>query len=164
MFGLAVNVVSQVLGIRASLPLLKSIVFGFVLGFAALCMVHGGLYFGAPTTFQGREFLATLVTNTLIYSALAYCYFHFLNLGETARRIRILRELHDAKGGLTMEEVLLRYNSKNMVAMRLGRLLSSGQVRLVNNRYVIKSPLLLMSAKIIAFLKLIILGRNLGEG
>ena len=37
---------------------------------------------------------------------LGYCYFHFVNLGETARRVRIVRELwqsEDNRVGLTVK-------------------------------------------------------------
>lgn len=162
-FGLAANVCSQVLSFRyAGLPLFKSIVLGFTLGFATLLVIQGGLYVLAPTA-SPQELPAMIVTNALIYGSLGYGYFHFLNLGETARRVRILWELYDARDGLAMEEILSRYNAKNMVALRLGRLLNNGQVSFAQGRYFIKSPLLLMSAKIMALLKLVIIGKKLGE-
>ena len=44
-FGLMVNVFTQVLSVRyvTSLSLLKSIVFGFLFGFAVIFVIQGGL-------------------------------------------------------------------------------------------------------------------------
>ena len=160
-FCLATNVLIQVLSFRyiRGMSLLKSIVLGFVLGFATLFAMHGARYRDTPG-LSVVEFFDVFIVDFITYSSLGYCYFHFLNLGETARRIRILRELYDAKDGLTMDEILRKYNSRNMVELRLGRLIGSGQVSITNNRYHIKSTFLLMTAKLITLMKLVILGKR----
>lgn len=152
---LAVNVLIQIIWFRlvSAASLLISILSGFVVGLLALLAIHIAL----P---QGETF-ARLTTNLVIYSALGYCYFHFLNLGETARRIRILRELYETKDGLTLDEILVKYNSKRMVELRLERLLKSGQVLLANGRYYIKSSFLLTAARGISFMKLVVLGKSI---
>ena len=98
--------------------------------------------------------------NFIIYASLGYCYFHFINLGETARRIRILREIYDSKDGLTMEEILQKYNSKEIVDKRIGRLINNGQVLYKNGRYYIGNPTMLIITKIIVAMKLLLLGRR----
>jgi hypothetical protein len=94
------------------------------------------------------------------YSALGYCYFHFVNLGETARRIRLLRELSESKNGLSVNEILERYNAKEIIENRLNRLLKSGQVVYKNNRYYIGKPVMLFMSKMILFAKRFILGKS----
>jgi len=98
--------------------------------------------------------------NIIIYSSLGYCYFHFINLGETARRIRILRELYESNGGLTLDKILKRYNAEAMVELRLQRLISSGQIILKDGRLHVGKPVLSFISKIIILMKLILLGRK----
>ena len=92
--------------------------------------------------------------------SLEYCYFNFINLGETARRIRILRELYDSKKGLSMAEILERYNAKNIVEKRLSRLINHGQIIDKNDKYYIGNPIMLLIARIIVTMKLILLGKK----
>jgi len=81
-------------------------------------------------------------------------------MGETARRIRLLRELYGAADGLTKEEILKRYNAKEIVNLRVSRLLKSGQIVLSEGRYYIKNPLMAFISKLIYFLKFIVLGKQ----
>jgi hypothetical protein len=162
--GLTVNVVSQVLAARymRQSGLLKSVFIGFASGVCGLLFLEwlccpGACFFSAENIFS---VFASIIT----YSALGYGYFHFVNLGETARRIRILRELADSENGLSVKEILLRYNAKNMIEARLGRLIRSGQIRYENNSYYIGKPFVLWMAKITAVLKFIILGRKSKSG
>jgi len=134
--------------------LLKSLFSGFAVGLLSLLFVQ--LF----TAFLNIAFLPNLIVNIVIYSSLGYCYFHFINLGETARRIRILRELYDSNGGLTLEEILKRYNAKKMVELRLQRLLNNGQVILKGGMLYNGKPIMLLISKTIILLKLIILGEK----
>lgn len=152
--GLGVNVLCQVACFRLvpRLGLLKSIVIGFAVGMigtaAADALVGAGLV------------AAGLLTNIIIYAALGYCYFHFVNLGETARRIRVLRELHEAEDGLTLTDLLARYGADQIVSARLARLLASGQIVLRDGRYFIGRRTVLLMARSIVALKGLVLGRR----
>ena len=53
--------------------------------------------------------------NLMTYSLFWLCYFAFINTGVSALRIRMLRELYDSPDGLTMDEILIRYNSKEII-------------------------------------------------
>jgi hypothetical protein len=86
--------------------LLVSLLLGLLGGLLSLAVFETYVYFAAAV----RSLPATL-TNVVIYFALSYCYFHFVNLGETARRIRMLRELYASHEGLTVGEILDRYNA-----------------------------------------------------
>lgn len=151
--GLAANVISQVC-ISRYIPrfgLLKSILVGFIFGMCILLFL----------SLSGN--ISSLLVNGITYSALGYGYFHFINLGETARRIRILRELYDSKEGLSMAEILERYNAKEIIEKRINRLINSGQIIYRNGRYYIGKPTMLLIARIIATMKLIVLGREVKQ-
>ena len=151
----SINVATQILCIRFAMKgLLKSLLSGFAIGLLSLLLVQ------LISAFLGKTFLPNLTVNIIIYSSLGYCYFHFINLGETARRIRILRELYDSDGGLTLDVILKRYNAKKMVELRLQRLLSNGQVILKDGRLYNGKPVLLLMSKTILLMKLIILGKK----
>ena len=119
--GLLLNAFVQVAGVRfiARLSLLKSLYLGFIAGFGVVIIIEFACFWD-PTSWAKDSF-PYLVANLIIYSSLAYNYFHFVNMGETARRIRIIRELYESKGGLTMEEILERYNAKDMVRKRMDK-------------------------------------------
>jgi len=120
-------------------------------------MFEGWRFFNVA--FQGPDFWGYLICNALIYACLSYNYFHFVNLGETARRIRIIREIYDSPNGLTKEEILQRYNAREILGLRMGRLLSKGQIHLKEGRYFINNPTMLAISNIIIFLKKAILGK-----
>lgn len=145
-FGLSVNAAVQVAISRAGVPLLRSIFTGFAAGLVPL------FYFSGLT--------ARLPADLLCYGAFGYCYFHFINLGETARRIRLVRELYESPGGLSEAELLQRYNSREILAVRMARLLGSGQLVSRGGRYFTGKPAVLLMAKTITFLKLVIIGKK----
>jgi len=115
------------------------------------------VFFSLPISTQ--NVISGFVTNLLIYAALGYCYFHFINLGETARRIRILRELYEAPEGLSQEEILERYNAKHIVDMRTHRLIHNSQIVERDGRYYIGNPVMFFIARSITMLKFFILRR-----
>ena len=158
--GLAVNVLVQILSFRwiLSRGLLKSVFLGFGVG---MLYVLGSEYFifTQSTGKSMSDFLPNVMANILTCGVLGYCYFHFINLGETGRRIRIVRELLSADG-LTLEELLQRYNTSDMVEIRLARLLNSGQIVERNGMLFIKSQFLLRASRIMVLMKKIVLGKT----
>ncbi|WP_333655746.1 hypothetical protein [Dissulfurispira sp.] len=152
--GLAINVASQIISFRffQHIGLLKSIFAAFIVGFFATAFL---------TLYNSlSDLTAILIVNLIIYSALGYCYFHFINLGETARRIRILREIYDSGSGLSMNEILERYNAKEITEKRLNRLINNKQITYKNGKYFIASPVMLAMARIMVFMKLVLLGKR----
>lgn len=156
----SVNVISQVCIFRylSRLRLLKSVLIAFALGGCILAFIES--YYITQSSFSLVGASPSMLTNIIIYSSLGYCYFHFINLGETARRIRILRELYDSKGGLSMEEILAHYSTKEMIERRIERLLSNGQINIKNEKYYIKSLIMLFIAKIIIAMKMGLLNKT----
>ncbi len=144
---LAANIFIQI-AVFKFLPgtgLLKSVFFGFGCGLLALFLLNPGI---------------TLVNNLLIYALLGYCYFHFVNMGETARRIRILAELGEVPGGLSLREILERYNARDIIDRRLARLVNNGQVKCENGRYYIGNPTVVTMARLTAAAKRAIFGKK----
>jgi len=158
--GLFVNTLVQILAYRLikSVSLLKTVVLGFVIGFATVMACGMAWYQTAMPDVM--ELMGQSALNLLTYVALGYCYFHFINLGETARRIRILRELRESKDGLTLEEILERYNALEIIKARLQRMQNNKQIVLRLERYFIAKPSLLYIAKTIALLKWVLLNRQ----
>ena len=158
--GLMINILVQVLCLRfiQRLGLLKSVFLGFFAGFLSVFIIESYILFTRNISFI--DFFMYLIVNSVAYASFGYCYFHFINLGETARRIRILREIYDSKDGLSMEDILQRYNAKEIVEKRIGRLLNNGQVLFKNGKYYIGNPTLLMMSRIIVAMKLMLIGKR----
>lgn len=146
--GLAINIFFQVLIFRifSKVGLLRSLFLGFICG----CLVVSGTGFGSK-----------LIINMFIYMLLGYCYFHFVNMVKTARRIRILTELKNAPGGLSLAQILEHYNSKDVIERRLSRLIDHGQITVRNERYYIGNSSMLIIAKILEVARIIVFGARL---
>lgn len=69
-----------------------------------------------------------VLPNVITFLFLIYCYFHFFNLGETGRRIRILLELAQSPEGLTEAEILARYDGNEILSRRIDRVKMAGQL------------------------------------
>jgi hypothetical protein len=96
--------------------------------------------------------------NVLIYLAFCYVYFHWNNMGETARRVRLLRELHDAPQGLTAAELQTRYPAQEIVEHRLRRLIEARQIAERDSRLFLTSTAVLRSARLVGLAKWLIVG------
>lgn len=157
LIGLAISVISQVLALRFLkwLGVLRSFFAGFICGFLSILFMQGYYLFIKK---DASVYLA--VSNILIYFALGYCFFHFINLGETARRIRLLRELYDAPQGLTEEQILLRYNSEGIIKARLDRLLNNKQIILRGEKFYVPGSVMFIISGIIVFMKLMVMGKR----
>lgn len=135
--------------------LLKSLVYGFFLGFGTVITIEG--FYFITVCHQISEIIVNLFLNVTSFGALSYCYFHFINLGETARRIRIIRELLESPDGLYLSELYERYNSSDIIDIRIQRMLSNKQIVQRDGRYHVGKPILLIIAKFIVIMKIILL-------
>lgn len=108
------------------------------------------------------EAMAYSVTNLLIYGSCLYVYANFVNMGETARRIRLLTELREAPGGLSREELLRRYNAQEIVTKRLDRLCITGQIERRGGVFVTRPSVMLRVARFVAAAKVFLLGKKEG--
>jgi len=154
---ICLNVVTQVFFCKSIVrkAVLKSIYIGFTCGFAGFILGEFIAYRKSTV-----EWLPLFCVNFIIYGCLSLCYFTFINMGETARRIRLLRELYDAPEGLTKEQLLSRYNAQEIVEVRLSRLLDNNQIVLRDGRFYVSSPAMLFISKTIVLIKLILSGKR----
>lgn len=109
---------------------------------------------------DGGEALEMGAVWLLTYVVLTYCYIiGFFNLGESARRIRLLIELYGAgERGMKRDEILSTYNARMIVEVRLRRMLAGGQIRQRGGAYVIGKPVMLTAARVLVALKIAYLG------
>jgi len=158
--GLLINVISQIIVTRyvKKLGLLKSVLLGFLVGLTIVFTIEIAHNLMSHSIIS--ELIADLALNIITYAALGYCYFHFVNLGETARRVRIVRELLDSKDGLSMSEILENYNASEIISVRLQRLLKNKQIIQRNDKYVIGKSIILYITKIIIMMKITFLGKQ----
>ncbi|MFH1306019.1 MAG: hypothetical protein ABIH74_06435 [Candidatus Omnitrophota bacterium] len=101
---------------------------------------------GAPAGYSSAVILVYVF---LVYNAMAYSYCHVFNMGDTARRIRILHELDRAGGRIARDELDKRYGIRNMLDARLERLVSMRQITEHGGRFVISSSLLYRAGLIV---------------
>tara|TARA_B100000959_G_C14929229_1_gene602869 strand:- start:325 stop:855 length:531 start_codon:yes stop_codon:yes gene_type:complete len=154
-----VNILFQIIWCRfkAGGGLLKSEYLGCLWGLITLFLMHIYPYENQKSSSMDILFITT---NFLIYLALSYCYFHFINLCLTARRIRLVRDLFASGNGLTLNEIQKNYNASEMLKKRTRRLLNSGQILEINGRYFIGKPMMLFAAWSLVRLKFIFLGKG----
>jgi len=119
------------------------------------CAVFGNIPFGvmAYILYLGRvpskeEMITGTIFFLLTYNALAYSTFHIFNMSDTARRIKILNMIK-ASGTLRVSDLRSSYGSGEMLANRIERLLSSGQIRKSGSGYVLNSHFLYYAARTI---------------
>lgn len=90
---------------------------------------------GAGVTLDG---LADLATDGVILAGFSYAWCDFLAYGEASVRTRILDEVARAgHAGLTVSDLLRRYNVRVIMDLRFGRLAASGQIRVQGDRVVL---------------------------
>ena len=158
--GLAINAAIQI-AIARFLPgtgLLRSIYFGFFSGLGGMIIIQ--LLYWTSCSFLFRDMLPPNIANIAGYMVLGYCYFHFVGLSETARRIRLLAEIYASADGLSLEEMLARYNAREIVEKRIDRLLNNGQLGFKDGKYFIGRPVVLLIAGGAILSKLLFLGRR----
>ena len=159
--GLAMNAISLIVlfRFRPATGLLRSEYAGFAAGAAVVVLLNVLAAQYGP--HRGSASLAGHGLITLMsYGALGYCHFHFVNLGETARRIRLLRELYDAGGSLLRKELLARYNAREVVERRIARLVNTGQMVHRGQRYYIGNSAVVTIARAMVGLKVLLLGKK----
>ena len=96
--------------------------------------------------------------NFVTYTALAWGYFHFVNLCIASLRIRVLEEVLEQGGATTARHLLAHYNDDQLIAARIDRLVTGGHLRINDGCYVIGKPYFLWTAMMFAGLRRIILG------
>jgi hypothetical protein len=142
-----------------SMDFLKALAYAAGLGTLSMFCLQGVMTI-VVRPLPAADAVAYLIVNLVMYTALLYIYVNFVNMGETARRIRILRELVDVPEGLSREELLHRYNAREIVAKRLKRLAVTGQIISVGDgRWRAQSgSIMLLTARFVQAMKVFFLG------
>ena len=106
-----------------------------------------------------------LVFAFLVFNGIAYAYFHFFNMSETARRIRMLLQIRRAgPAGLRVQELERRYSQKDMIETRLDRLVRMNQLSLApDGRYRVAGNTLLWAGRIMGLWRRLVLRRVLRD-
>lgn len=155
---LAANAVAQILLLRLSrgARFMRSMIGGFCVGAGVLAVSEVFLVPRMPAA----EVLGSVLVHLLTYAALAYCYFHFVNLGQSSIRIRIYAEIAAARDGLSVAQLLSEYNETSLMAMRLHRLVESGDLVVKDGRYFLGRRRLVPVARIIFAAKRFLLAKE----
>ena len=110
----------------------KSLKTGFFCGFAFVLFFE--FYLFILKYYPLSDSIALSLVNIISYLFLSFCYLCFIQLGVSALRIRLLQELYNSPNGLTMDEILERYNSKHITDYRVKRLINKGQIIIKRDR------------------------------
>ena len=118
--------------------------------------------------FEARDAAQTmymLIFAFLVFNGIAYAYFHFFNMSETARRIRMLLQIRRASPAvLRIQELERQYSQKDMIEARLDRLVRMNQLWLApDGRYHIAENTLLWAGRIMGLWRRLVLRRVLKD-
>jgi len=117
----------------------------------------------AVSLFNGEPwplFFPPLLYVLAVFNSAAYSYFHLFNMSETARRIRILRDI-SARSGLSTSDLAHNYSPRGMLEARIDRLMDLGEIEIDSDgRIRLKKRRLILAAYIFSGLRKILIGRN----
>lgn len=119
--------------------------FSILIGYGVVAFLGWAFYLRHLNRLN--EFFWAAVYGFIVYTCLAYSYFHFFNISETARRFQILLMLKDH--AMDRRDLATRYDVNDMIKTRLERLVQSGQLTHTNDQYFLKGRLLCSVAQIL---------------
>lgn len=156
--GLAVYCLTQV-GIASLLrrrnPYL-SLAIGLVAGLIAAVVASGAAI--ARSGYSRMDGGGFLTLNVATYLALAWGYFNFVNVTIASLRVRLLGELWAAGRPLPRAALLDGYNSRQVIDIRIDRLVRGGHLVYRDGRYFLGKRRFLMVARFYNFLRQAIIG------
>jgi hypothetical protein len=138
--------------LKENISLVESLLVSFFLGLVAMAILSFRYLEIQNYSWSDGLWLG------LTYCACSYVYFHFLNIGQSSVRIRILTEIEMAQGLTTKSDLQKRYGGKRILDLRLGRLLANGQVTQKDQRFFLGKPRLIFIAYFFQLLKKIVFG------
>ncbi|MBI3548178.1 MAG: hypothetical protein HY078_03895 [Elusimicrobia bacterium] len=123
---------------------------------AMLASATGAPIAGAPVwlfalrhALTGGQVFWGVVYAALVYSGIAYCYFHLFNISETSRRLRILSEIW-LKKEIEPKQLSINYHPEHQIKVRLERLVATRQLKVEEGFYVLDRTVLHRAALAIA--------------
>ena len=108
--------------------------------FGNIPLFLSGWFLASRNGMAVYETLNIILYLLLVYNSLACGYCHIFNMGETARRIKILHELRLA-GCLKYTDLKNRYGIKNIIDARIERLVAMKQISEHRGYFFLKSNL-----------------------
>ena len=153
------NLIAQVFSFRywKGSNYFLTIILGFGFGLAGFVVMETLILWKA---FSTDHLLIALLVNAPIYVCLAYCYYSFVQLGQTSIRIRLYAEIASKPDGLSAEEVATEYSDDSLVAVRIHRLVESGDLIERNGAFFIGRGRLPLIGNILFFAKRFLLGKT----
>lgn len=143
----ALNVIVQLFWVRKSGKFTYGSLFlGFFMGLFAVSFL----------TYRGDLELSDII----LYGAISYCYFHYVNIGEASVRIRVLSEILSAGGTLEQSRILELYDANHILEARLNRLTERQELQIKDQRFYLGKPRILLVAKFFRLLKLLLMGKK----
>jgi hypothetical protein len=133
-----------------------SMAAGIVVGLAV--SVAATTTANARSAFGPADRIGFQILNTATYLSLAFGYFNFVNLTIASLRIRLLGELNGAGGVLERAALLETYNTRQVIAVRIDRLVRGGHLRELDGRYFIGKRRFLAVARVYNFLRVLVIG------
>lgn len=132
--GLAAYCIAQIVVARISPG--RSPYHSLKLGFSAgLLVAMAASGWGvASMAISPQDRVGCIALNLFTYLALAFGYFNFVNLTVASLRIRLLEEIRESGGELPAAALKATYNSREVVAIRLQRLIQGGHLVEKNGR------------------------------
>ena len=129
-------------------------VFGFLIGFIFILLINFIILF-TPNELK-YNIIVYCILNLLTYAFFSLCYFTFVNISVSALRIRLLNELNETESqGITLTEILTRYNSSEIIDRRISKLQGNKQIKNFNQRYYSKKSITLFMVFIKEYLSLV---------
>lgn len=155
-----INVAAQVLlfRVRRGTQYFRSIIEAFLLG--GLGLLAAEAFFVASSNSLIDRLVLALAVNVPIYVCLSYCYYSFVQLGQTSIRIRMYTEIALRSSGVVIAEIEEEYNESALTEVRLQRLKESGDMLEKDGRYFIGRGRLLLVANIIFTAKHLLLRKR----
>ncbi len=160
LFALAANTLGHVAmsRLRAGRKPMVCLASGALIGLVVVTGLSAALL---RDHIRDLDSLATLLMNLLTYLALAYGYFHFVNLNLASLRIRLLAEIGAEGTGLAESAIFAKYNSKSVITARVRRLTAGHHLVEREGRYFLgKNRVFLLLYEIFEVMKFAILGRG----
>jgi hypothetical protein len=144
-----INLATQVIlyRVRRGREYFRSIIEGFLAG--AIVLTASEAFFILSANRVTDRLILALLVNGPIYICLSYCYYNFVQLGQTSIRIRMYTEIALRPSGVAISEIEREYDERGLTEVRLQRLLESGDIIERDRSYFIGRTRLLHIANLI---------------
>jgi hypothetical protein len=140
----------------------KSLVVSFFMAMVLSFIILTGLHLAVwrYARYSTIEWGGIYLADFIIFFCLSYCYINFINIGNASVRIKALNEISMAENGVTIRDILDKYNSEIILNIRLERMLYNGQIVQRDNVFLSGKSRQILLALFFKFWRRIILGRK----